>query len=263
MSPNSVSPAPNKSAISAQPDGLLNSYTQFLTKYQKLYNSPPTSKARTGIQNPTMAAIFSRSNPASPLAYSADQTALLLMDFQGLIVDRCGSIGREALAQAVIMRNWALSRKIIVLHSVVDVHGKPPPTCKGAERITAMLESVAGDPKAAEEPTEIAFSQSNGEYIALKHPGFISGLKSKGAMDLLKERDIQSLIICGLSTSGAVLRTAMPATDEGFVVSVIQDACADPVDGLHDTLMKSVLPSRAHVATAEEFLKQWDGKPDD
>ena len=49
----------------------------------------------------------------------------------------------------------------------------------------------------------------------------------------------------------------MPATDEGFVVSVIQDGAADPVEGLHDTLMRTVLPSRANVATAEQFIEQW------
>ena len=120
-----------------------------------------------------------------------------------------------------------------------------------------MLDGVGKDRDAAEEPTEIAFSKAAGEYIVLKHPGFASALKSSGAMDLLSEHGIKSLILCGISTSGAVLRTAMPATDEGFVVSVIQDACADPVESLHDALVKSVLPSRAHVATAGQFMDAW------
>ena len=54
-------------------------------------------------------------------------------------------------------------------------------------------------------------------------------------------------------TSGAELRTAIPATDEGTVITVIKDACAGSVEDLHETL-KTALPSRAHVATAEEFL---------
>ena len=261
--PKSVDVALDKSVISTQGDGLLDTYMQFLATYQKLYKS--SSLLKSPVEPPyfTMAAIFDRFNPASPLAYGASQTALLLLDFQGFTIERCGPKGPAILAKAKRMRDWALSRKIMVLHSVVDVHGKPPETCKGAERIMGMLEGIANDPGSAKEPTEIAFSQMNGEYIALKHPGFISGLRSKGAMDLLKEHDIRSLIICGLSTSGAVLRTAMPATDEGFVVSVIEDACADRVEGLHDMLMKTVLPSRAHVATAGQFLEEWDKKSDD
>ena len=120
-----------------------------------------------------------------------------------------------------------------------------------------MLEEASKDRAAAEEPTEIAFSKADGEYIVLKHPGFHSGLKSSGAADLLSEHGIKSLIFCGLSTSGAVLRTAMPAADEGFIVTVVRDACADPIEGLHDTLLKSVLPSRAHIVTAEDFMDNW------
>lgn len=204
-----------------------------------------------------MAAIFDPSNPASPLAYGASQTALLLLDFQVFIIDRCGPEGLTALAKGKAMRDCAFKHKVMVVHSVVDIDGKPPSTCKGAERITKMLEGIANDRDAAEEPTEISFGKREGAYLVLKYPGFLSGLKSAGAMELLREHGIKSLILCGIATSGAVLRTAMPATDEGFVVSVIQDACLDPVEGLHDTLIKSVLPSRAHVATAEEFMSKW------
>jgi nicotinamidase-related amidase len=133
-------------------------------------------------------------------------------------------------------------------------------TCKGAERITKLLERIVSDPtgKAASEPPEIAFNSeaSNGEYKVLKHPGTVSGLKSTEAADILTKHEIKSIIICGLSTSGAVLRTAVPTSDDGFIVSVIEDACADQ-EALHETLMKSVLPSRAHVAKADEFMKEW------
>ena len=158
------------------------------------------------------------------------------------------------------MLDWAFTNKVMVIHSIVDVTGKPPPISKGAERITKLLAQIADDRHAAEEPAEIAFAKREREYLVFKHPGFVSGLKSAGVMDLLMEHGIKSLILCGISTSGAVLRTAVPATDDGFVVSVIHDACTDPVGGLHHTLVKSVLPSRAHVATAEEFMKGWTNR---
>jgi nicotinamidase-related amidase len=204
-----------------------------------------------------MAAIFDSSDPASPLAYNASQTALLLMDFQTFIVDRVEA-GKAAMDKAVKMRDWARQNDVMVVHCVVDVQGVPPATKKGAQRLTEMLTELAKDKSAIEEPTEIAFSQADDEYIVLKQPGVISALKSKGAVELLKEHNIQSLILCGLSTSGVVLRTALPATDDGFVVSVIEDACADPKEDLHETLMKSVLPSRAHVTNVGEFLEQWE-----
>lgn len=259
-----------KSAIVARPkadisrlsyNDMLSTYIDFLTTHEQRCSRRSWPKSYLDNQtDDAMASIFDSENPASPLAYTSKHTALLLLDFQGLTIDRCGDVGQAALKKATIMRDWALKHQIMVVHSVVNVDGIPPPTIKGAERIANMLAEVAHDKSAAEEPTEIAFSQGDGEYIVLKPPGFVSGLKSTGAMELLREHGIRSLILCGLSTSGAVLRTAVPATDDGFVVAVIEDGCADPKEGLHGVLMSSVLPSRAHVATADEFVNAWETK---
>ncbi len=258
--PKLVCVAPPKSVNSKTKHKSLETYLDFLSTYGKLLKDEPVRRELVESINGKMAAIFDASNPASPLAYSASQTALLLMDFQGMIIARGGDAAKEALAKAKVMSDWALSRNIMVLHSIVDVKGRPPATCKGFERIVKLLEAAAADPNGGEEPDEIAFSQRDHEYIALKHPGHNSALKSKGAMEILSEHNIKSLILCGLSTSGCVLRTTMPAADEGFIVSVIEDACMDPVPGLHDTLMNNVLPARAHVATAEDFIQHWGGK---
>lgn len=205
-----------------------------------------------------MAAILDRSDSSSPLAYNASQTALVLMDFQHFILNRCGPTGQNAVATAKTMRDWALKNGIIVVHSVIDIQATPPATYKGADRIKTMMDELSKDPDLAKEPPEIAFDQSEGEYVVLKRPGQVSALKSAGAMDLLREHGIRSLILCGLSTSGAVLRTASPAVDEGFVVSVLEDGCGDPNEALHDILMKTALPSGANVVNAKEFIEQWE-----
>lgn len=238
---------------------LLNKYIEFLTMRAQHHRQIALSKTRLNTHISRMAADFDRSDPASPLAYNASQTALLLMDFQDFIVNRCGPTGQSAVATAKTMRDWALNNRIMVVHSVIDIQAKPPQTYKGADRIATMMNELAKDPDLAREPPEIAFDQSEGEYIVLKRPGQVSALKSAGAMDLLTEYDVRSLILCGLSTSGAVLRTASPAVDEGFVVSVIEDGCGDPNEGLHDMLMKSALPSGAHVVKAKEFIERWEG----
>lgn len=121
-----------------------------------------------------------------------------------------------------------------------------------------MLAGIQEDPESANEPSTIAAGiDKSQEVVVHKTPGVVSGLKSEDCRAILSERGIKSLIICGLSTSGAVLRTTVPATDDGFVVSVIRDACADRTVELHETLMGSVLPSRAHVFAAEELMDSW------
>ncbi|EXJ85486.1 hypothetical protein A1O1_05850 [Capronia coronata CBS 617.96] len=66
-----------------------------------------------------------------------------------------------------------------------------------------------------------------------------------------------SLILCGITTSGTVLSTARAATDRGFIVTVVEDACFDLVPGLHAMLVTHVLPTTAHVATSGEIRDAW------
>ncbi|KAK4539782.1 hypothetical protein LTR36_010370 [Oleoguttula mirabilis] len=191
-----------------------------------------------------MAAIMpDASDASSPLHYPAAQTALLLLDFQNFIIAMCGSDGSTAATQATRLRAWALEQGIMILHSIVDINGEASPTCKGWQRVATMLSTLRGQPDDAEEAADVLPLQA-----ATQQPAAL------GAMALLAEHDIKSLIICGLSTSGAVLRTAVPATDEGFVVTVVREACADPRAELHEVLMAQVLPSRAHVVGVEEVI---------
>ena len=82
-------------------------------------------------------------------------------------------------------------------------------------------------------------------------------LLSDGLKDELKHRQTRSLIVSGITTSGCVLSTARAATDEGHVVTVVEDACADAAESVHQMLMDHVLPATAHVATTQELREVW------
>lgn len=98
-------------------------------------------------------------------------------------------------------------------------------------------------------------------YQVSQTPGYVSALQSPGLLDFLRRSDIKSFIIAGLSTSGCVLRTAVPATEGDFVVTVVSDACADSVDGNHDFLIEKILLFRAHVLTASQMLDGYTNTP--
>lgn len=208
-----------------------------------------------------MAAVFNPSDPSSPLAYNPSETALLLLDFQTLVINMLGDDGKAAVATAKAMRDWALSKNMLVMHSIVDLQVGPRENAKGRDRFPTYKEMAARDPDAMKEAAEIAADpKSANEIVVHKQLGFVSGLKSQGAMDALRQHGIKSLIICGLSTSGAALRTSIGGADEGFVVTVIEDGCADRVEGLHEMLVKHAMPMTVHVAKAEEFCKEYEGR---
>ncbi|MEU4114027.1 cysteine hydrolase [Kitasatospora sp. NPDC028055] len=63
----------------------------------------------------------------------------------------------------------------------------------------------------------------------------------------LRGRGITTLVVAGLSTGGAVLSTVLDAADRDYRLHVLSDGVADPDPDLHDTLLRRVLPSRAHL----------------
>lgn len=63
----------------------------------------------------------------------------------------------------------------------------------------------------------------------------------------LTARGIDTLILAGISTSGVVLSTLGEAVDRDYRIFVLSDGVADHRDDVHDILLNTVFPSRAHV----------------
>ncbi|TAQ84887.1 hypothetical protein B7494_g6787 [Chlorociboria aeruginascens] len=201
-------------------------------------------------------AILDSSNPASPLSVNASHTALLLVDYHNLIVSMCGPAALPAIVKANSMREWAAAKKIPIYHCLIDLEVPISPTFKAADRFKNIVAAVAANPVIAEEHVGIA--PKEGEHIVKRIPGYTSALKSVGLIPALEAQGVKSLIISGISTSNCVISTARAGSNSDYIVTVVEDACFDPVEGLQDTLVKNVFPSGAHVVKAEEFQQQWD-----
>ncbi|MFI6920180.1 cysteine hydrolase family protein [Nonomuraea spiralis] len=63
----------------------------------------------------------------------------------------------------------------------------------------------------------------------------------------LRDRGITTLVVAGLSTSGAVLSTVADAADRDYRLHVLSDGVADPDPRVHETLMTGVLPGLADI----------------
>ena len=187
---------------------------------------------------------------SSPLSYPPSKTALILLDYQNFIVAHLGPGAQTAVANAKELQDWAHAKGVLTIHSIVNPDLSPPANVKDAARLGAWVSSL--DAQDAAITIEL-----NPIHVFKKRPGIVSGLKAEGIMDFLREKGIDSLLLCGFSTSGAVLRTAVPATDEGFVVSVVGDACADPKGSLHEMLLGEVLGSRAWVVGTGEVVESY------
>ena len=80
---------------------------------------------------------------------------------------------------------------------------------------------------------------------------------SGGDLDVvLRARAIDSLVLTGVATSGAVLSTLREAADLDFDLTVLSDGCADPDDEVHRVLIEKIFPSQAQVMTVHEWTAQ-------
>ncbi|RDW81884.1 hypothetical protein BP6252_02996 [Coleophoma cylindrospora] len=199
----------------------------------------------------TLEAMFNAADISTPGHYGPSQTALLLLDFHSMFVEKvAGPKGPAALEVAAKMRQWAKSQEIQVVHCLVDVNVAPFPTCKDANRFQSIVSAMGSN--GAAEPAVLVEGGGN-DVTFTRRIGYVSALKSPGLDDFLQKKGIKSLVLAGLSTSGCVMRTAITASDAEYVVSVISDGCADPVEEVHEIVVGKLLNNRGYVTTAAEF----------
>ncbi|MFT4011572.1 MAG: isochorismatase family cysteine hydrolase, partial [Nocardioidaceae bacterium] len=72
--------------------------------------------------------------------------------------------------------------------------------------------------------------------------------------ELLAERGITQLVLCGLATNFGVESTAREAYDLGYHVTIATDAVNSPVPPGHDYALTSVFPVLAQTGTTDEIL---------
>jgi nicotinamidase-related amidase len=200
--------------------------------------------------------ILDMSNPVSPLFYPASQTALLLMDYHTQFFDRIQE-PQKVLAAAKSLKKWAEANGVLVIHPLVDIQGPIFPSSKGQEHLAAMQTFLASDPSYIPEHPRIAGENPPNEVVVYRPPGIFSALKSVGIEDLLKKPGIKSLVLGGIASTGVILGTARPATDDGYIVTVIEDACADPKPEMHESVLNGILAQAVHIVTASQWEDEW------
>jgi nicotinamidase-related amidase len=116
---------------------------------------------------------------------------------------------------------------------------------KSSPQHQKLFEGVAG-------VIHSALGPEPGDIVVTKHR--VSAFAGTDLDMVLRAKEIHSLVLFGIATSGVVLSTLLEANDADYGVTVISDCCADLDSELHDALLKKLFPRRAEVATAGEFI---------
>jgi nicotinamidase-related amidase len=98
-----------------------------------------------------------------------------------------------------------------------------------------------------------ALGPEPGDIVVTKHR--ISAFAGTDLDMILRAKEIDTLVLFGIATSGVVLSTLLDACDADYRLAVISDCCADLDAELHSALINRLFPQRADVLAASDFAK--------
>ena len=179
-------------------------------------------------------------------------TALLLMDFQRMVVDSY-AIDKEALL-ARVKRLAAAARNsgVMVIHVVVGFQFGYP-EISGRNSVFSGLKAagllVTGDRTAEIHPE---LTPQPGDVVVTKQR--VSAFMGTNLDMILRSNNIDMLLLTGILTQGVVLSTLRHAADLDYRAIVVADGCSDKDPEVQRVLMERIFPDQARVATVEECI---------
>lgn len=178
----------------------------------------------------------------------SERPALLVMDMQRSIVSR---LGDEALlarvsAAAAAARNIAIP----VIYVAVRFREGYPEVSERNKMFGGIRQRGGGEDASA---TEIhpAVAPQPGDLMVEKRR--VSAFAGSDLDVLLRAKGIDTLILCGIATSGVVLSTLRYAADLDYRLRVLADGCADGDPEVHRVLLEKVFPRQADVLSIDEW----------
>jgi nicotinamidase-related amidase len=178
-------------------------------------------------------------------------SALLVMDVQRGIVDRFASDPAylPRLRRAIDAAHAARTTVIYVVIGFREGFPEVSSRNKSFSAIAASGSFGAGDQRMEIHP-EVA--PAPGDLVVTKRR--VSGFAGSDLDLVLRAREIDTLVLTGIATSGVVLSTLRQAADLDYRLVVLADACLDADPEVHRVLTEKVFPRQADVLNVDDWI---------
>lgn len=180
-----------------------------------------------------------------------NKTALLVMDLQNGIVSRFVQHGTELLPFQRAVETARRHSIPVIFVRVAFSEGYPEinPRNKSFSAISRF-----GGMTVSDTATQIhkSVQPEANEPVVTKFR--VSAFAGSNLEVILRSRQIDTLILSGIATSGVVLSTLREAADKDYTLTVLSDACLDADPEVHRVLIEKVFPRQAEVLTVEAWL---------
>lgn len=184
-----------------------------------------------------------------------EKKALLVMDIQNGIVSRFAE-DNAALAPIQKAVTSAREHHIPVIFVRVGFSEGYPEVSPRNKGFSAIAER--GGMTLNEDSTHIHESVKPREDEPIVTKYRISAFAGSTLEVILRSKQIDSLILTGISTSGVVLSTVREAADKDYTLTVLSDACLDSDPEVHQVLTEKVFPRQAEVLTVKDWVDTLD-----
>ena len=186
------------------------------------------------------------------LALDPKTSALLVMDFQGAVVEMISAGNDALLARTARVIDAARNAKMRIIYVVVAFRAGYPEVSPRHPSFGPIRETgrfIEGSPG-----TEVhaAVAPKAGEPIVTKHR--VSAFAGTDLDMILRASGIDTLVLAGIATSGVVLSTVRHASDADYRLVVVEDCCADRDPEVHRVLTEKVFARAATVVKAEAVV---------
>ncbi len=180
------------------------------------------------------------------------RAAVLLMDYQPAILSLVQDQSEQLIARASTVLAAARAAGVPVIYVRVAFRPGHPEVSERNLLFTSVKEAgwLVMDNAASDIDTRLT-PQPGEVLITKRRVGIFYGTDLE---PVLRAKDVDTLILLGVSTSGVVLSTVRHAADADYRLYVVNDCCADPHSETHEFLMEQVFPSQATVLTSVDFV---------
>jgi nicotinamidase-related amidase len=173
------------------------------------------------------------------------QAALLAMDYQTAILSGLSNAG-ELVARIADTIRTARSSGVLIAYVWVAFddsdYAAIPNSNRGFSEAAVARRLYVESPESSIHP---ALAPEPGDVVVRKTR--VGAFSTTDLDRQLRERNIDTLILAGISTSGVVLSTIRDAADRDYRLYVLDDGCADPDEETHTLLIRKVFPRQASV----------------
>jgi nicotinamidase-related amidase len=190
---------------------------------------------------------------APEFTINSARTAVLIMDYQNeiismlpenvqvLLLDRASNLLKKA-------RQVHLPIVYVVVrfrdgYPEINLHNKLFSSLKESGRLREGTSGSEIHHTVAPQPEDIVVTKRR-----------VGAFSTTDLETILRAKNINTLVLFGISTSGVVLSTIRWAADMDYSLVVVSDACADRDAEVNRVLMDKVFPLQATVVTTRELL---------